>query len=92
MSWGYLIGLVIGVVIGYAISVSVTAWGLGIAKESKKIVFLDQDEVKDYLFILGLKREELKAVILYKDSRVILSNLSKGPLDFLKSLDLKKHR
>ena len=89
-----LIGLGIGLVAGSVLAVVTIAWGLKSARENGKIVFKDQDEVKDYLLIIGIRKEGLETSIIYRDRRVIAGSLKHGPLDFLKGLDLdlEKHR
>ena len=91
MNFWYWIGVGITLLIGYALAIITSAWGLKAARDSGKIVFIEQDAVKDYLFIIGVKKEELRAVTIYKDSRVTMATLRKRPLDFMKDLDLEEH-
>ncbi len=88
MSNWLLIVLALGLVFGYALCVIFTALALKGAKDGGRIVFITKDELKDYLLVIGIKKEGLETIIMYKDSKVIAGTLRKGPLDFLKGLDL----
>ena len=80
-----ILSILAAALMGYVVGVVVTAWGLKSANEGGRIVFIDQDRIKDYLLIIGILNEGLETRIVYQDNELRLGSI-KVPLDFLKGV------